>query len=121
MSYNIDTFKVTSLEELKIPIAAFFASERKDWHPELSIDDDLLVTITNMGSKITGTILGGIFSVLTINCSGEGSGYVMGYMLEPSLKESTGILIATCGWKGDDLFKRLCVCDGVVEWENIEI
>jgi hypothetical protein len=34
MSYNIDTFRLKRLENLIIPVASFYKSEKKNWHPE---------------------------------------------------------------------------------------
>lgn len=121
MSYNIDTFKVKSLEGLIIPVSSLYKSERKDWHPEKDINDDMSVTFTNMGTEITGKIIDGDLHVSEIECYGGGSGTAMKYMLEPALKDSKGILIVSCVWEGGDSINQLCVCDGVVEWEDINI
>lgn len=121
MSYNIDTFKIKKLENLMIPVDAFYIGERTDWHPQCETKQDLSVVFRNMESSISGMIVDGLLHVEEIVCYGEGSGCVMNYMLEPALKESIGVLIASCVWEGGDCINQLIVNDGVVEWEDIEI
>lgn len=121
MSYNIDTFKVKKLENLKVPVASFFKHERSDWHPDKVINDDNSVTFNSLESEWTGRIIEDDFYFDEIKCSGEGSGTTMLWILEPSLEDSTGILIATCVWEGGDSINKLSVENGVVTWADIEI
>ena len=39
MSYNIDTWKTKKLENLNIPISAFYKHQRDDWHPNKNMLD----------------------------------------------------------------------------------
>jgi len=56
-----------------------------------------------------------------IECTGEGSGSFMDYILEPALKQSKGVLRASCVWEGGDSINKLLVEDGEVDWIDIEI
>lgn len=133
MSYNIDTFKVKKLEELKIPLASFFTNSRKDWHPKVTyersymsegrekvLQQEVSLELSG-GCSIKGTLEDEIFSVTEIDWHGEFSGTGMNWVLEPALKQSTGELIASCAWEGGDSVNRLIVKDGVVTWEDIEL
>lgn len=64
MSYNIDTFKIKKLENLEIPLSAFFEHEREDWHPEKEYDENGKLTL-NCGCEqtITGIVENGILKV----------------------------------------------------------
>lgn len=121
MSYNIDLFKVKKLDNLLIPVAAFYKHGRSDWHPEHVIEESGITVFKNMESYVSGKVVDGILEVSAIECSGEGSGCVMRYMIEPALSESLGILIVSCVWEGGDSINQLRVNDGVINWETIEI
>lgn len=122
MSYNCDTWKTKELKDLRIPIASLFKHDREDWHPERINDDDGTVEFRIMdGVFVRGTIDGDYVAVSMIECSGEGSGTGMHWILEPALKDSTGKLIASCVWEGGDSINRITVDDGLVSWEDIEI
>ena len=119
--YNIDTFRVKELENLRIPLASLYKHERTDWHPERVNNDDGTVTFINLATEMGGIVDGEIFICTHIDCSGEGSGTVMSWILEPAFRDSTGQLIASCIWEGGDSINRLIVKDGNVSWEDIEI
>jgi len=121
MSYNCDTFKVKKLENLRIPIASLYKHDRQDWHPTRENLGDGRVEFCNLETIMIGKVENDVFICEEIDCSGEGSGTVMDWILEPALKDSTGELIASCVWEGGDAINRLTVKDGVVSWENIEI
>lgn len=121
MSYNIDTFRVKKLENFRIPIASLYKHERVDWYPERVNNDDGTVTFCDLETELRGIIDGDFFVCTSINCSGEGSGTVMNWILEPAFEESTGELVASCVWEGGDSINRLTVKDGSVSWEDIEI
>lgn len=122
MSYNIDTWKVKKLENLRVPLSSFFTNPRKDWHPTKEYDENGALTLSfGDGCEITGKVEDGILLVTSINFWGEGSGTSMNLILEPALKASTGELIASCVWEGGDSINQLIVKDGNVEWKNIEI
>jgi hypothetical protein len=122
MSYNIDTWKVKKLENLKIPLASFFTNPRTDWHPEKEYDENGILTLSLMeGTSVTGKVESGIVIVSDIQCHGEGSGTSMNMILEPALKSSTGELIVSCVWEGGDSINQLIVKDGTVEWKDIAI
>jgi len=121
MSYNIDTFKVKKLDNLKIPVLSLYKNPRSDWHPERINNNDGTVTFNMMESEMTGIIDSEMFSVQSIDCHGEGSGTVMSWILEPAFKDSTGELIASCVWEGGDSINQLIVKDSNVSWKDIEI
>lgn len=120
MSYNITNFKLKKLEDLKIPIKSFYKSERKDWHPDTKIEDEVFITLTICETEINGTIENELFSVNEINISGEGSGCALHYVLTEAFKDSTGILEAVCVWEGGDSISKLIVVNGELKWEDIE-
>lgn len=133
MSYNIDTFKLKKLENLKIPLNSFFVHPRKDWHPgciygsaflsdsrEQTLSQDITIALSE-SCYVKGSLADGVNTVSEINWTDEGSGTGMNWVLEPALKESTGELIASCIWEGGDSINRLVVKNGVVSWEDIEL
>ena len=121
MSYNINTFILKKLENLKIPVASLYKHDRKDWHPDRQNNDDGTVTFFMLESKMSGIIEGNIFLCQSIKLQGEGSGTSIALILKPALEDSTGELIASCVWEDGDTINRLIVKDGNVVWENIEI
>ena len=122
MSYNIDTFKIKRLENLEIPLSAFFEHRRSDWHPERELDENgKLTLLCGCDQEIVGTVENGILKVESMDMYGEGSGTFVNWILEPALKKSKGILEASCVWEGGDRINKLIVNNGNVEWKNIEI
>lgn len=121
MSYNIDTFKVKKLENLRCPVASFYKHERKDWHPEKTIEDDMSVTFKSLDPEWHGKIIDDDFVFESIDCSGEGSGTTMRLILEPALLDSTGILVASCVWERGNCINQLKVENGKITWTEIEI
>ena len=122
MSYNCNTFKTKKIENLKIPVASLYKSKRSDWHLDRINNDDGSVTFSSMEEiTLSGVIKNGVFICKSINCSGEGSGFIMNEILEPAYKDSEGELVASCVWEGGDSINRLIVKDGNVKWENVEI
>lgn len=122
MSYNCTTFKVKKLENLRIPMASFYKSQRRDWHPSRSIRDDGTIELAIMESSfITGYLDNDILNVKSIECSGEGSGSAMNIILEPALKDSTGELIVSCVWEGGESIDQLIVKNGDIEWKPIDV
>jgi len=121
MSYNCDTWKTKKLENFKIPVASLFKHKRNDWHPERINNNDGTVTFTIMESELHGHIENDCLVVSSIDCSGEGSGVAMNWILEPAFEDSTGELIASCVWEGGDSITQLIVKNGTIEWKEIEI
>lgn len=122
MSYNIDTFKIKKLENLEIPLSAFFEHERSDWHPEKEFDENGKLTL-NCGceQEINGYVDNNILKVESMDMYGEGSGTFVNWILEPALKKSKGVLEASCVWEGGDSINKLIVHDGILKWEDIDI
>lgn len=124
MSYNIDTFKLKEIVDLKIPVSALYLS-RKDWHPTRHEDVDVTTFRVAEDVEIEGTVSGEppdeILSVSRFSCRGECSGNAMIDVFEPAFAKSTGTLTASCVWEGGDCINRLEVRDGVVTWVPIEI
>ena len=121
MSYNISTWKVKKLENLRIPLSSFFKHERHDWHPEKKNDEKGVLTLEMMESHITGKVAHDTLEVIDIQICGEGSGTSMNWIVEPALEDSSGELIASCVWEGGDSINQIIVKDGKVEWKDIEI
>ena len=123
MSYNIDNWKTKKLENLVIPISAFFIHERKDWHPKIETNIETNETILKCGceQEIKGTIRDGEFHVSDFEFYGEGSGTFYDWILEPALEESTGTLKAVLIWEGGDSITRLKVENGNVESSEVEL
>ena len=121
MSYNCDTFKVKKLENLRIPVVSLYKHERQDYHPTREDLDDGKVLFHNLETTMIGKIEDDVFICEKIDCSGEGSGTVMAWILEPALKDSTGELVVSRVLEGGDSIDKLTVKDGVVSWEDIEI
>ena len=121
MSYNCDQFNLKKIENFIIPVDSLFKSERSDWHPERINNDDGSTTFSFGEPELSGKIEGKMFRCNDIDCSGEGSGFIMDEILEPAFKDSKGTLIASCVWEGGDSINRLTVLGGKVLWEDIEI
>ena len=121
MSYDIDTFKVKKIENLKIPISSLYKHERTDWYPQRENKDDGTVSFYVMDSFLSGRIENDILSVDQFSCYGEGSGTAMLWIFEPALKDSSGEFIASCVWEGGDAINQIIVKDGNIEWKDIEI
>lgn len=121
MSYNIDTWETKRLENLIIPLDSFFKHQRTDWHPTNEIDGSGRIVLNMLDSQIKGRIEHGLLFVDEINISGEGSGTSMDWIVEPALKNSSGLLLASCVWERGDTINQISVVNGDVRWKNIEI
>jgi len=121
MSYNCDVWKTKKLDHFKFPVASLFKHSRTDWHPERINNDDRSVTFKIGEAKLHGNILDDWLIVSSIDCSGEGSGTAMDWILEPAFEDSIGELIASCIWERGDTINKLTVKDGKVSWKNIEV
>lgn len=121
MSYNIDRWRTKKLDNLRIPLNSFFKHPRSEYHPKKSYDENGGLTLDFMESMIKGVVKDGILTVSDIEFSGEGSGTIIDWILEPALKESMGELIATCIWENGDSVNKLTVKDGITEWHDIDI
>ena len=118
MSYNIDTWKTKKLENLTIPLKAFFKHERTDWHPKQPeiVNAETMEIEMECGCEqlIKGTLKDGIIHVTELEMYGEGSGTFKGWILDEALKQSKGELEAVLVWEGGDSITRLKVKDGVI-------
>lgn len=122
MSYNIDTFILKELRDVSFPVSALYTYHRSQFHPERTNNYDGTVRFGDEeGAALTGTIKDDVFYMTDIECTGEGSGSFMDYILEPALKQSKGVLRASCVWEGGDSINKLLVEDGEVDWIDIEI
>lgn len=118
MSYNIDTFKVKKLENLKIDvknISGRYVEHKTDF------ETGITEFFENESLYIAGKVEDRILSVSSVECYGEGSGSFMQEVLEDAFDGSTGTLIASCVWEGGDSINQLRVENGKVEWVDIEI
>jgi len=130
MSYNISDWKTKRLENLVIPMKAFYIYDRKDWHPtfEFTIEgnDVEVARLQDFEFVLEGIVKGeteetAILKVSDIDITGEGSGTFMSWILVPALKQSTGILEAVLIWEGGDSITRLSFNDGEFTEEEIEL
>ncbi len=124
MSTNITSFKVKKLENLVIPMTAFYESEEKDWHPShakvIDPEKNTVQLDCGCGQTIDGVLQDGNLHVTKLYMSGEGSGNFFAFILEPALHKSSGILQASLIWEGESL-EKLDVNNGKVTKENIEL
>lgn len=125
MSYNIDTWKTKELKDLVIPVKSLYPEGFKNWHPENPeiniITKKISITGGAEGFEIIGEINEGMLYVEKITNHGEGSGHFQHYVLIPALRQSKGILTASCVWEGGDSITRLTAANGVVNDESIDI
>jgi hypothetical protein len=126
MPFNIDTFKVKKLENLRIPVASLYKHPRSDWHPEETVDRSVTPPLHNFemtgaGTSISGHVIDGILYVVSIECSGEGSGTSMDWIIEPALEDSRGEFVASCIRGEGEEISKIEVKDGVVAWTDVEI
>lgn len=125
MSYNITTWKTKKLENFIIPFKSLYISERTDWHPKqpkiINMETNEVSISCGCGQKIKGILKDGNLHIKKIKMSGEGSGYFMDLIFEPSLKQSKGILEATLIWENGDSITSLSVIDGVLKEEDLDI
>jgi hypothetical protein len=117
MSYNIDTWRTKTLEDLVIPMDAIKALP----YVEISNnEDEVHIGGTTDCFEMVGLWDNGMLSVEKIEYSGEGSGHCWD-AFKNMLSKSTGNLVAAQVWEGGDSITRLTVKDGVVSEENVEI
>ena len=120
MSYNISTFKLKKIDNLKVPLELIYELLNTSLNYERIINRDNSITIEIMEStEITGTIHQDEFKLLDIKCYGEFSGNIMSELIEPLLRKSTGNLNVICVWEGGDI-QSLEVSNGNVKWSDIE-
>lgn len=123
MSYNIDTWKTKKLENLTVPLKAFFKHERTDWHPKQPVitnaETNEVTLECGCEQEIKGILKEGSLLVTEMDMTGEGSGTFYSWILEPALKESMGTLEAVLIWEGGNTIQRLTVKDGSVETSGV--
>jgi len=126
MSYNVDNFKVKKIENLVIPVKAFYAfpkQGRYDMFGQPKILDIMTNEVVIEGdcecSEIKGILKDGNIHVSSISCYGEGSGHFYEEGLKPLLKASTGVLKATVVWEDGDSVNKLTVTDGVFKEKEL--
>lgn len=124
MSYNITDWNTKRLENLIIPLRAFYQHPRNDWHPQGMIQNPETNEVElscGCEQSIKGVLAGNQLLVTEIDMEGEGSGTFFSWILEPALRASEGELIAVLIWEGGDTIERLTVKDGDVKTERIEL
>jgi len=123
MSYNISCWKTKKIENLKVPLSAFFESERKDWHPKQPVKldhfSDRYVIKCGCEQEIICTIKNKIIQIFEFNMTGEGSGSFLWYVLKNALSKSTGYIEAVLIWENGDYIERLTVCNGKVQKKEV--
>jgi hypothetical protein len=125
MSYNIDTWKTKRLDNLVIPLEAFYKHARADWHPRQPVIIDALRNEVSLAcgceQAIWGVLHDGQLTITKFEMAGEGSGTFYNWILEPALRESKGTLEAVLIWEGGDAVQRLSVCDGIVDDDDVDL
>jgi hypothetical protein len=124
MSTNIITWKTKKLENLVIPLSAFFIHPRKDWHPEQPIIRDVttmeVLLKCGCGQMIKGRLIEGQLHVSSFKMEGEGSGGFKDWILDEALKQSTGELQVAIVWESGEV-TNLTVKDGVLEENQVDL
>ena len=123
MPYNVTNWKTKKLENLKVPIDAFYQHPRTDWHPKRINHDDGTVEL-RMGEMtwVKGDLgEDGTLSVKEISAQYEFSGTSLDWVIEPALNSSTGHLVAARVWEGGDYIDKLTATNGEVVAEEIEL
>ena len=126
MSYNVDNFKVKTIENLVIPISAFYAFPKQGRY-EMFGQPRILDIVTNEVviegdcevAEVKGILKDGNLYVSGISCYGEGSGHFYEEGLKPLLEASTGVLKATVAWEDGDSVNKLTVTDGVFKEKSV--
>lgn len=119
MSYNIDTVKQKKLDNLTIPVSAFYTPTiRTDWKPDqpkiINFETNEISINMGCGQTITGILKDGNIHVTKMNLAGEGSGSLMHYLLTDVFKQSTGSYEAIMIWEGGDSVTKFTIENGVV-------
>jgi len=120
MSYNCTTWKTTTLDKFRLPIASLYKHPRSDWHPERR-DVTGLTMFAVCEAGVSGHVNGDWLEVTSVDIAGEGSGTALNWIFEPAFEHSTGTLVATLIWEGGDSIQRLSVVDGQITTEEIDI
>jgi hypothetical protein len=125
MTYNVSTWKMKSMENLVIPLAALYESSRKDWHPkEPKIKDAITMEVSlqcGCEQVIVGILKEGNLHVTKLSMSGEGSGGFIGTILRPALEKSSGSFSALAIWEGGDSITSITFLDGSYKEEQVEL
>jgi len=125
MSYNISTWKTKKLENVVIPLKAFFKHARYEWHPKQPeiVNAETMEIEMECGCEqlIKGVLKDGLIHVTEFEMYGEGSGTFKDWILDEALKQSTGELEAVLIWEGGDSISRLKVKNGIIEELDIEL
>jgi hypothetical protein len=125
MSYNIDKWKTKKLENLVIPLSAFYLHPRADWHPKppeiTNPQTNEIEMACGCEQTIKGLLIDGHIHVSELGMSGEGSGTFKNRVLDEALKRSKGKLEASLIWGCGDSITRLIVNDGNLEENEVEL
>lgn len=121
MSSNIIKWNTKGIDSLKIPVQSLYKNARKDWHPkEIRREDGASEFTIAETVSLSGNVADGILCVNSIECSGEGSGTGLSWIIAPALEDSTGELVATFVCE-DGTIERMTASGGNVTFEEISI
>jgi hypothetical protein len=124
MSYNITSWKTKRLENLVVPLKAFYESENTNWHPSqpeiINADGDVELRC-GCEQTIKGKLRDGMLTITEFDMTGEGSARFKSFILDDVLLQSTGQLEVIIVWEGGDSISSLKVNDGVLEETDIEL
>lgn len=122
MSCNITRWKTKRLENLRVPLVAFYPIESPSWHPERTNEDDGTVTLRGAeGGVIHGRLTKDILHVDRFEVYGERSGNYLEEVLKPALELSDGVLLARLVWDGGDSITSFEVREGRVRERPVEL
>ena len=78
MSYNIDHWTTEKIENIIVPLQAFFKHERTDWHPKPPIitnEETGEVTLQcGCEQEMKGILKNGLLTITELHMVGDGSG-----------------------------------------------
>ena len=124
MSYNITSWKTKKLDNLIVPLKAFYESKINNWHPSepriINADGDVGL-MCGCEQTIKGKLKDGMLTITEFDMTGEGSGRFKDFILDDALKQSTGELEVIIIWEGGDSISSFNVKDGVIEETDIEL
>lgn len=124
MSYNIDTIKIKKLDNLVIPVKAFYEGSQ-NWMPKqpeiTNLETNEVRISCGCGQQIKGILKEGNIHISSLDLSGEGSGSLMGEVIENAFKQSTGSLEMVMVWEGGDSITKMTVVDGVITETGVEL
>lgn len=123
MSCNIDNWKTVKIENLVVPVKAFYKHSRKDWHPsqpKITNVDTMEVVFECGDPTIHGILKDGMLTITKLNISGEGSGIFNDWIFKEALKESAGSLKAVLIYESGEVYEFNSI-DGIITETTVNL